>query len=213
MTIDVRQESRYGIWVSGSPEPARPEDEPIRGRIRGRGLQACYIAGFQIRRLAAWPQSADWEIGDTAGWETCATVVEVHAPAQAASGIGHLNSHPVVRENIALRSEAFRSGQKRPGLAVGFAYSRFSRLFSLGGGRGRQAKRRGANALPVRLRKAFFSRRDTHLFRHYSEKFAFIRLFVPPSSKALWRTRKPELRTGPKADGRCKIGVFMLSEE
>jgi hypothetical protein len=36
-------------------------------------FQVCCGAGFQTRRLHDCGRSADWEVGDTAGLETCAT--------------------------------------------------------------------------------------------------------------------------------------------
>jgi NADH-quinone oxidoreductase subunit M len=54
---------------------------PTDDRWRTADFQVCGIAGFPTRRLFAdrtrsiAGRPADWEIGDTAGWETCATLM------------------------------------------------------------------------------------------------------------------------------------------
>ena len=51
----------------------------FRSRVRSADFQVCCIAGFQTRRrwtflcARAVARPADLEVGDTAGWETCAT--------------------------------------------------------------------------------------------------------------------------------------------
>jgi hypothetical protein len=46
---------------------------PLRGRACSADFQVCCIAGFQARWQSGKSSSADLEIGDTAGLETCAT--------------------------------------------------------------------------------------------------------------------------------------------
>jgi len=49
----------------------------IARRRRNRSsadFQVCWVAGFQTRRAHSVAPPADWEIGDTAGLETCATL-------------------------------------------------------------------------------------------------------------------------------------------
>jgi hypothetical protein len=41
-------------------------------------FQVCRVAGFQDRAHNDVVRPADLEIGDTAGWETCATKVRIH---------------------------------------------------------------------------------------------------------------------------------------
>jgi hypothetical protein len=43
------------------------------------GFQTCRVAGFQTRKPHDIARPADLEIGDTAGLETCATLVAVRA--------------------------------------------------------------------------------------------------------------------------------------
>jgi len=55
------------------------------GGHKGRRRGASPLCGNKpptIRRSETAERSADWEIGDTAGWETCGTVAE---PAAARS--------------------------------------------------------------------------------------------------------------------------------
>jgi hypothetical protein len=47
-----------------------------RERRKGKLIQVGCVASFQIRRARNIARSADLEIGDTAGLETCATAVK-----------------------------------------------------------------------------------------------------------------------------------------
>ena len=44
-------------------------------------LQTCCLADFQIRKRPNKGRSADWEVGDTAGLETCVTSSYLRPPA------------------------------------------------------------------------------------------------------------------------------------
>src|SRR5438045_9694228 len=44
-------------------------------------LQTCCLADFQIRKRPDKGRSADWEVGDTAGLETCVTSSYLRPPA------------------------------------------------------------------------------------------------------------------------------------
>jgi len=46
---------------------------PLSGKPSSADFQVCCVAGFQTRRLHDSRRSADLEVGDTAGLETCAT--------------------------------------------------------------------------------------------------------------------------------------------
>ena len=50
-----------------------------KGWARRANFQVCGVAGFPTRVRRAFGRLADWEIGDTAGWETCATPVKTEA--------------------------------------------------------------------------------------------------------------------------------------
>src|SRR5881628_3612364 len=45
------------------------------------GFQTCCLADFQIRKRPDKGRSADWEVGDTAGLETCVTSSYLRPPA------------------------------------------------------------------------------------------------------------------------------------
>src|SRR5437867_2467065 len=45
------------------------------------GFQTCCVADFQIRKRPDKGRSADWEVGDTAGLETCVTSSYLRLPA------------------------------------------------------------------------------------------------------------------------------------
>src|SRR5205823_3784242 len=45
------------------------------------GFQTCCLADFQIRKRPNKGRSADWEVGDTAGLETCVTSSYLRPPA------------------------------------------------------------------------------------------------------------------------------------
>jgi hypothetical protein len=56
--------------------PVFPALNPVARRSRNPSsadFQVCCVAGFQTRRLRECGRSADLEVGDTAGLETCAT--------------------------------------------------------------------------------------------------------------------------------------------
>src|SRR5205823_14088719 len=49
--------------------------------VRAPCLQTCCLADFQIRKRPNKGRSADWEVGDTAGLETCVTSSYLRPPA------------------------------------------------------------------------------------------------------------------------------------
>src|SRR5213593_1080424 len=49
--------------------------------LRAPCLQTCCLADFQIRQRPDKGRSADWEVGDTAGLETCVTSSYLRPPA------------------------------------------------------------------------------------------------------------------------------------
>ena len=57
---------RVSVWM-------RRFSQIFHTRSCSADFQVCCIPGFQTRNAASLRRAADLEIGDTAGWETCAT--------------------------------------------------------------------------------------------------------------------------------------------
>src|SRR5438034_9266258 len=71
------------------------------------GFQTCCLADFQIRKRPDKGRSADWEVGDTAGLETCVTSSYLRPPALSVEcGVNRLNG--VLSHAEALRQKCVR---------------------------------------------------------------------------------------------------------
>ena len=67
------QPSKLAMRVQFPPPAPISKKTAQRSRnLSSADFQVCCVAGFQTRQAQQRP--ADWEIGDTAGLETCATV-------------------------------------------------------------------------------------------------------------------------------------------
>ena len=87
-------------------------------------FQVCCVAGFQTRRLHDCGRSADLEVGDTAGLETCATKAGGRYFEKSSQNVTILGKKRVVLSaDVIVSCEDFPGVRPSPGAATSLARS------------------------------------------------------------------------------------------